>query len=99
MYFRTYETADAVVAIACGSHRLREAFMEAVRLSDPALTHGGEDEWTEHYRSLRDQVEDRMRAKTSAEWMRTAANSFRVSMMGADWRSSLLRSSRRISAL
>ena len=70
VYFRTYETADAVVAIACGSHRLREAFMEAVRLSDLALTHGGEDEWTEHYRSLRDQVEDRMRTKTSAEWTR-----------------------------
>ena len=70
VYTRTYETADAVVAIACGGRRLRERFIAAVGFSDAALADRSDDGWDEHYRSLREQVEERMRSKTSDEWTR-----------------------------
>ena len=68
VYFRTYETADAVIAIACGSHSLRERFMAALDMTDSELDSVGSARWSEHYAQLRDEVEALMRSKTSAQW-------------------------------
>ncbi|MCZ6886971.1 MAG: CoA transferase [Gammaproteobacteria bacterium] len=68
VYFRTYETADAVIAIACGSHSLREKFAAAMGFDDPALETISSKDWGDHYDRLRDQVEAAMRSKSGAEW-------------------------------
>jgi crotonobetainyl-CoA:carnitine CoA-transferase CaiB-like acyl-CoA transferase len=69
VYFRTYETADSVIAIACGSHALRERFIAAIGLQDPALASLNEAEWNDHYDTLRDQAEAIMRSEPSAHWI------------------------------
>src|SRR5207244_4186397 len=37
VYYRTYATRDAAIAVACGSPALRRAFMRTVGLTDEAL--------------------------------------------------------------
>ena len=69
VYFRTFETADAVIAIACGSHSLREKFAAAVGFEDAALDEMSSGSWAAHYERLRDEVEATMRSRPSAEWI------------------------------
>jgi CoA:oxalate CoA-transferase len=70
VYYRTYATRDAAVAVACGSPALRRAFIRAVGLTDPALDHPIRDREGEvrHYRELRRNVEERVAGRTTAEW-------------------------------
>jgi CoA:oxalate CoA-transferase len=70
VYYRTYATRDAAVAVACGSPALRRAFIRAVGLTDPALDHPIRDREgeTRHYRELRRSVEERVAGRTTAEW-------------------------------
>ena len=69
IYFRTYETADSVIAIACGSHSLRVKFTDAVGLSDPGLENVGDTDLSAHYDALKAEAEGMLRSKTSAEWI------------------------------
>lgn len=70
VYFRTYETADAPIAIACGSHRLRVAFIDAIGLIDPALESTDESNWSEHYDELQERAEATMKSRASEDWIK-----------------------------
>jgi len=69
IYYRTYATADAHVAIACGSHSLRLKFAQALELDDPALQAGFSGDLTAHYDRLASTVERRMASYPSAHWL------------------------------
>jgi len=70
VYYRTYATRDAALAVACGSPALRRAFIRAVGLSDDALDRPITDraKEVEHYLALRGQVEAIVATRTTAEW-------------------------------
>lgn len=70
VYYRTYATRDAALAVACGSPALRRTFIRAVGLADPALDHPIRDRESEvrHYRELRRSVEEHVARRTTAEW-------------------------------
>ena len=72
IYFRTYDTADGWLAVACGSRRLRQRFIEAIGLEDP---HAGDDapDRQQHYEDLRIRAEARMRERGTAAWEATLA--------------------------
>ena len=70
IYLRTYDTADAPIAIACGSRSLRVKFMAAVGLVDEALDAADSEEKHDYYDQLTECVEAAMRTRTSAEWTR-----------------------------
>lgn len=69
VYFRTYETTDAVIAIACGSHSLRLKFIDAIGLADPALNADDDSDLSTHYEILTAKTEAMLRSKPSAEWL------------------------------
>ena len=69
VYFRTYETADAVIAIACGSHSLRVKFMDAIGLADPELDAVDDRDLGEYYDALTVKSETVLRGKPSTEWI------------------------------
>src|SRR6266849_2957290 len=73
VYYRTYATRDAALAVACGSPALRRAFIRAVGLSDEALDRPITDraKEVEHYVALRRRVEAIVAARTTAEWQAT----------------------------
>lgn len=71
VYFRTFMTKDAPVAIACASLRLQEALLRATGLED--AWHGKPPpddvaEYDAHYVALRGRMEAAIRSKTSSEW-------------------------------
>lgn len=70
VYYRTYATRDAALALACGSPALRRAFMRTVGLADEALDRPIADraKEVEHYRTLRLAVEAALSSRTTAEW-------------------------------
>ena len=70
VYYRTYATRDAALAVACGSPALRRAFIRTLGLSDEALDRPITDRAKEvaHYLALRRQVEAIVAARTTAEW-------------------------------
>ena len=72
IYFRTYTTADGWMAIACGSRKLRAAFVEAVGLADPHA--GDEVKDPDYYPKLQTAAEQRMLECTTSEWEATLAN-------------------------
>ena len=72
IYFRTYTTADGWLAIACGSRKLRAAFIEAVGLDDPHA--GDEVDDPDFYPNLQAAAERRMKEHTTAEWESTMAD-------------------------
>ncbi len=66
IYFRTYTTADGWLAIACGSRRLRAAFIAAIGLDDP---HAGDEVKDEgYYPKLQRAAEARLLERTTAQW-------------------------------
>jgi crotonobetainyl-CoA:carnitine CoA-transferase CaiB-like acyl-CoA transferase len=70
VYYRTYATRDAALAVACGSPALRRAFMRTVGLADEALDRpiADREKEVQHYRALRRAVEATLAARTTAEW-------------------------------
>lgn len=73
VYYRTYATRDAALAIACGSPALRRAFIGSVGLSDDALDRPIADRAreVEHYLALRRRVEAIVATRTTADWQAT----------------------------
>jgi crotonobetainyl-CoA:carnitine CoA-transferase CaiB-like acyl-CoA transferase len=73
VYYRTYATRDAALAVACGSPALRRAFIKAIGLSDDALDRPIADraKEVEHYLALRQRVEAIVATRTTAEWQTT----------------------------
>lgn len=72
VYFRTYQTADMDIAVACGSQRLRRNFMQALGLEDPALdsiSSGKSSEMEAHYDVLRATVEELLKSEPSETWI------------------------------
>jgi CoA:oxalate CoA-transferase len=72
VYYRTYATKDAALAIACGSPALRRRFITAIGLGDPALEGAITDDAAldEHYARLRFAAEAVVAGRTTAEWQR-----------------------------
>src|SRR5262249_56440972 len=70
VYYRTYATRDAALAIACGSPALRRRFIAAIGLDDPALEGAITDEAAldEHYARLKSAAETMVAGRTTAEW-------------------------------
>lgn len=66
VYLRTYDTADAPIAIACGSRSLRVKFLAALGLEDAELDANHPPKG--HYDALMRQAEACMRQRTAAEW-------------------------------
>ena len=69
VYFRTYETADATIAVACGSPALRERFMRVIGLDDPGLGASPDLDLDRDYDALKPRVEAKLRERASAEWV------------------------------
>jgi len=70
IYFRTFDTADGCIAIACASRGLQERFSTAIGFSDRYLgiaKAGSLDE--DYYPALQAEVEQVVRARLSGEWM------------------------------
>ena len=67
IYYRTYATKDAALAVACGSPSLRRRFIEAIGLEDPALT-GKVADLDAHYAALKRSADAVLAARTTAEW-------------------------------
>src|SRR5206468_12318685 len=70
IYYRTYATRDAAIAVACGSPSLRRAFITALGLIDHALERPIADRESElkHYAQLRARVEAVVAGRTAAQW-------------------------------
>jgi crotonobetainyl-CoA:carnitine CoA-transferase CaiB-like acyl-CoA transferase len=67
IYYRTYATRDAALAVACGSPSLRRKFIAAVGHKDPALAVGVADV-DAHYATLKRAVEGTIASRTTEEW-------------------------------
>ena len=70
VYYRTYATRDAAIAVACGSPALRRAYMRTVGLTDEALDRpiADREKEVQHYRTLRRAAEAALASRTTAEW-------------------------------
>jgi len=71
VYFRTFETADRAIAVACGSHALRARFAEVLGIEDAGLgeTSLESPEWEAHYAALSRQVEAILRREPAEAWI------------------------------
>ena len=69
VYFRTYETANATIAVACGSPSLRERFMHVIGLDDTGLGPNPGPHLDAHYDVLKLKVEAKLRQRSSTEWV------------------------------
>jgi len=70
VYYRTYATRDAVIAVACVSPGIQRTLMRVMGLRDeahdrPATDH---EEQVRHYRELGARMEALMASRTTAEW-------------------------------
>lgn len=71
IYFRTFDTADGTIAIACASKALQTRFMATLGLTDPELSSSDSTQGNdEYYLGLQVQVESLLRARGSEEWVR-----------------------------
>ena len=70
IYLRTYDTADAPIAIACGSRSLRVKFMAAIGLEDREMDAPDTEAKHDYYDELTERVEAVVRTRTAAEWTR-----------------------------
>ena len=68
VYLRTYDTADAPIAIACGSRSLRTKFLSVVGLEDSHLDSLDNEAQSAYYEELRTKVESVMLTRTAADW-------------------------------
>ena len=69
VYFRTYDTADAPVAVACGSRSLRVRFLEVVGAEDIELDSPDSEDSHVYYDGLMAEIEETMRGQPSAHWI------------------------------
>ena len=71
IYFRTFETADRTIAVACGSHSLRLKFTEVLNIEDLGLleTSLQEPHWETYYADLKTRVEGMMRQSSAETWI------------------------------
>jgi crotonobetainyl-CoA:carnitine CoA-transferase CaiB-like acyl-CoA transferase len=67
VYYRTYATKDAALAVACGSPSLRRKFIAALGHEDAALA-GGVADVDAHYATLKRAVEATVASRTTEEW-------------------------------
>jgi crotonobetainyl-CoA:carnitine CoA-transferase CaiB-like acyl-CoA transferase len=67
VYYRTFATKDAALAVACGSPSLRRKFIAALGHQDPALT-GAVPDVDAHYAALKRAVEATVASRTTEEW-------------------------------
>jgi crotonobetainyl-CoA:carnitine CoA-transferase CaiB-like acyl-CoA transferase len=67
VYYRTYATKDAALAVACGSPSLRRRFIKALGHEDPGLT-GAVADVEAHYAALKRTVEATVASRTTEEW-------------------------------
>jgi crotonobetainyl-CoA:carnitine CoA-transferase CaiB-like acyl-CoA transferase len=70
VYYRTYATRDAAIAVACASPALQRAMMRAVGLTDPAHERPLADraEQARHYQELGARMEALIASRSTAEW-------------------------------
>ena len=68
VYLRTYDTADAPIAVACGSPSLRLKFLDALGLEDAALDANDAQREGAYYDDLKQQAEAVMRSRSAAQW-------------------------------
>ena len=70
MYYRTYTTRDATIAVACVSPGMQRAFAAAIGIEDAGLGRGLSDREAadRHYEPLRRQAETILASRTTAEW-------------------------------
>jgi formyl-CoA transferase len=70
VYYRTYATKDAALAIACVSPGIQRTLMKAVGMEDAALATpiGDREAQLRHYRTLGARMEALMVTRTTAEW-------------------------------
>jgi crotonobetainyl-CoA:carnitine CoA-transferase CaiB-like acyl-CoA transferase len=68
VYYRTYATRDAAIAVACVSPGLQRAFMTVLGLVDDVRPETGREEQERHYTALRRRAETVMTSRTTAEW-------------------------------
>ena len=69
IYFRTYESADGTIAIACASRSLQVKLMETLQLQDAGLDPAAGELADDYYESLKAEAEAVIRGKSSAEWV------------------------------
>ena len=70
VYYRTYATRDAAIAVACVSPGLQRTFIDAVGLEDVAQRTPirDRDALVRHYTDLRVRAEAALAARTTVEW-------------------------------
>jgi formyl-CoA transferase len=69
VYYRTFATKDATVAIACVSPQMQRALMKATGLADESHTQlVARERQPEHYSALQARIEAVMKERTTAEW-------------------------------
>jgi crotonobetainyl-CoA:carnitine CoA-transferase CaiB-like acyl-CoA transferase len=70
VYYRTYATRDAAIAVACVSAGLQRAMMRAVGLTDPAHERPPADraQQARHYQDLGARMEALIASRSTAEW-------------------------------
>jgi crotonobetainyl-CoA:carnitine CoA-transferase CaiB-like acyl-CoA transferase len=71
IYFRTFETADRAIAVACGSHSLRVKFAEVLGIKDQGLleTSLQSPQWDDYYAALKAEVESIVRQASAEAWI------------------------------
>ncbi len=69
VYFRTYDTADGTIAVACGSHKLRVGFLEVTGLADGSLSSSSQEGLDGHYDGLKQEAESLFATRTSDDWI------------------------------
>ena len=71
IYFRTFDTADRAVAVACGSHSLRVRFAEVLGIDDKGLSETALEgaQWHDYYSALKIEAEAIMKRVTADEWI------------------------------
>jgi len=69
IYLRTYDTADAPISIACGSHSLRRKFLGVLGVEDPLLDLPEGEGQQDHYDRFKDEVEAIIRAEPASHWI------------------------------
>jgi len=75
IYFRTFDTADGTIAIACASRGLQVRFARALEFSDESHQEDSDVVIDDaYYLSLQKIVEQIIRSKTSEEWLSILMN-------------------------
>ena len=71
VYFRTYRTRDAAIAVGCASPVLRRKFLAAAGLVDSMLeaAEQGRTSLEDHYEGLRVAAEERLTSRSATEWL------------------------------